>query len=174
MILYLVVFIATTKLPFEVYPYFSFPDRHTAGQDPEIPWSYITRDYVNGLCALIKLAIVIPLGAIFLKRCWPYSFMAIWMSVLWSSRAVVEFVAVLLHTDQLFDPVNATSTWRNFDEYFATMQSLGNWVAASHFFILLPFVWLVTIKVNSRLNPKDNESDPTSLHEAQDEHSSAT
>ncbi len=146
-LLFLALFAVAVFLPHHIQPQLPFPTDVPFGESPRIPWSTITRHFLDGLFAAALLAIVIPLGIIFFKRCWPYSFMTIWMSLLMTLPRVIVLIMILLKTEHLLEPTKATSEWLSSDEF------LKSYSFASHATIICFGVVLLTVKnlINTRV-----------------------
>jgi len=82
-----------------------------------VPWYFIGRTFIDGMCALVGLVLVLTLGALSSRR---------WGAPIWGnlvpasiflSWPVGQGMNVLLHTSHIWSRARATSQWASFDEY---------------------------------------------------------
>jgi hypothetical protein len=83
-----------------------------------IPWDFIRRDFIHGLCDAVALLFCLTVGLALLERYRTMASMTIWMSVLWLGGSVWKMMVILYQCDQVLSPRFATSSWLSFDSYF--------------------------------------------------------
>ncbi len=83
-----------------------------------IPWDFIRRDFIHGLCDAVALLFCLTVGLSLLERYRTMASMTIWMSVLSLGGSVSKMMVILYRCDQVLSPHFATSSWLSFDSYF--------------------------------------------------------
>jgi hypothetical protein len=83
-----------------------------------IPWDFIRRDFIHGLCNAVALLFCLTVGLALLERYRTMASMTIWMSVIWLGGSVWKMMVILHRCDQVLSPRFATSSWLSFDSYF--------------------------------------------------------
>ena len=83
-----------------------------------IPWDFIRRDFIHGLCDAVALLFCLTVGLALLERYRTMASMTIWMSVLSLGGSVSKMMVILYRCDQVLSPHFATSSWLSFDSYF--------------------------------------------------------
>ena len=89
----------------------------TATPQGEPPWYFISRDFVNFLSATIGVILIFAVLSVFHKRNPNYTTLLLFITILFYGRPLLSRISVLMHTDHLFDPQLATTSWRTFEDY---------------------------------------------------------
>ena len=114
---YLVVYFFTSHSSFqnEFYSIF-FNDFSTSPADA-IPWYFIHRDFVDGVCSGIGWLFVLIVAVSYWNKFRNYSFMVVWMSTMTMGYDVYKAIIIYLSCDNLFNVEQAATIWQTFDEY---------------------------------------------------------
>lgn len=125
---------------------FHFPS-DSVGGDP--PWYFIRRDAIEGLCYIPILVICVTLGAIAIQKKIEGGWTLIGMGVLLSASHLWQLGLIYLRSDHIFDPVEARTSWPDFESYLGDPLHWG-WV-----YILLPAAIVIAARrfLKNRVNP---------------------
>ena len=96
-----------------VYPHFWTSTR----MGDEVPWYFIGRAFIDGICAFVGLILLLMLGAVSSRRWGATTWGSLVPAGLFLSWPVGQGINVLLHTNSIWSQARATSRWARFDEY---------------------------------------------------------
>ena len=88
------------------------------GPGQVIPWYFIRRDFIEGICRAVEVTVCLLLGLLVWHRYRRYARMLIFLPLLFSGYAIWKLGVILLRTKHVMNPQLAQSSWPSFDAYF--------------------------------------------------------